>query len=89
MEEIPNNHLGCIYHINWLAGFLNHQQYEFVGAVSEKPSSGQQVEHQRVQKRRVALAAMFGTISFGIFGSGRFSMVLEAKELMAAGWVWM
>ena len=36
MEEIPNNHLGClkpvvnwdIYHIHWLAGFLNHQQYD-------------------------------------------------------------
>ena len=33
-SEIPNNHLGCVkpciswdmYHINWLAGFLNHQQ---------------------------------------------------------------
>ncbi len=37
MEEIPNNHLGCIkktckqwdiYHINWLAGFLNHQPHQ-------------------------------------------------------------
>ena len=39
MEEISNNHLRCkqpckywaIYHINWLAGFLNHQQRVIFG----------------------------------------------------------
>ena len=42
-SEIPNNHLGCkknpvnsgisTTNLNWLAGFLNHQQYgcEYLG----------------------------------------------------------